>query len=274
MGSILIGIKRFFQNKNTVTIIAILISLGILYWAYNYRIKKATEPVLVPYATQDIAPRALITSDMVSTKKVPGGIVDEGTLKSISEIVGKYVSDKAMIPNNSIFYMDAVTTWEDLPSSLYSDIPDGNTIVALPVTLDTTYGNSIYPGNYIDLYYKTILSSGKIMIGKFVESINVLAVVDSSGNNIFETIKVESQPAYLIFSVDEETHLLLRKAGYLDGTIFPVPRNADYSKNPKKTRIVSAVITKHINDQAINLEEADKSLKVNDSSVEVIGGEE
>lgn len=273
MGSILIGIKRFFQNKNTVTIIAILISLAILYWAYNYRIKRATEPVLVPYATQDIAPRAFITSDMVSTKKVPGGIVDEGTLKSVAEIVGKYVSNTAVIPKNSIFFTDTVTSWDSLPSSLYSNIPDGNTIVALPVTLDTTYGNSIYPGNYIDLYYKTTLSTGKIMIGKFIESINVLAVVDSSGNNIFETIKVETAPAYLIFSVDEETHVLLRKAGYLDGTIFPVPRNAEYSNNPKKTRIVSAVITKHINDQAINLEEIDESLKVNDSTVEVIGGD-
>ena len=38
MRGILISIKRFLKNKNTVTILAILVSLGILYWSYQYRI--------------------------------------------------------------------------------------------------------------------------------------------------------------------------------------------------------------------------------------------
>ena len=79
MGNILVGIKKFFKNKNTVTIIAILVSLGILYWAYSYRIKKATEPQNVPYATKEIGPRTLITNEMVGIKKVPGGAVTEST---------------------------------------------------------------------------------------------------------------------------------------------------------------------------------------------------
>ena len=57
MGNIMIAVKRFFKNKNTVTILAILVAVGILYLACNLRIKKDTEPVNVPYATKEIGPR-------------------------------------------------------------------------------------------------------------------------------------------------------------------------------------------------------------------------
>ena len=253
MNSVLIGIKRFFKNKNTVTIIAIVLSLGILYWAYNYRIEKATEPVSVPYATRELAPRTLITNDMVSTKKVPGGIVGGNVLTSINDIVGKYVSNASVIPNGSVFYTDTVVSWEEMPSSLFEDIPDGNTVVALPVSLESTYGNSIFPGNYIDLYFSTFKNDGLLMLGKFIESIKVLAVTDASGNNIFETNGELMSPSYLIFSVPEDMHLLLRKASYLSGTIFPVPRNAEYSKNPKATRVSSSYIESYILDQTIDV---------------------
>jgi Flp pilus assembly protein CpaB len=64
-----------------------------------------------------------------------------------------------------------------------------------------TYGNSIFPGNYIDLYYKIVEDgSGKITIGKFIESIRVLAVTDGNGENIFETKDTPNSPKYLIFN--------------------------------------------------------------------------
>lgn len=269
MESILIGIKRFFKNKNTVTIIAILAALGILYWAYNYRIEKQTEPINVPYATMEIGPRTLITADMVSTRKVPGGVNSKNLLTSTSQIVGKYVSNKAVIPNGGLFYSDMVVNWEDLPSSLFEDIPEGNTIVALQVNLESTYGNSIFPGNYIDLYYVTTLDNGKLMLGKFIESIKVLSVTDSEGNNVFETIEDSKTPTYLMFSVPEDLHLLLRKASYLDGQIFPVPRNAEYSNNPKETRVVSSRIQNYILDKSIDVESQDR---VTSGGVNVIGG--
>ena len=155
MESIIVGIKRFFMNKNTVTIIGIIACLGILYWAYNYRIKKTTDPISIPYAIQTIGPKTLITADMVKTKKVPGGIVNENVIRTSNEIIGKYVINTAVIPEGSMFYKSQVVDWDEMPTSIAEDIPDGNTIVALPVNMDTTYGNSIYPGNYIDLYFVT-----------------------------------------------------------------------------------------------------------------------
>ena len=37
--------------------------------------------------------------------------------------------------------------------------------------METTYGNSIYPGNYIDIYMKAINENGQLMVGKLVENI-------------------------------------------------------------------------------------------------------
>lgn len=252
MNSLLVGVKKFFKNKNTVTIIGLVVSLAFLYFAYNWRIERKTQPVVVPYATVAIGPRSYITDDMISTKKVPGGIVNSEVILNKSEIVGRYVNKDAVIPTNGLFYKTSVVKWEDISDTIYSNIPDNHTIVNLEVNKNTTYGNSIFPGNYIDLYLKMNDSSnGGIVIGKFIESIRVLTVTDGSGNNIFETKDTPAAPKYLIFSVDEELHLLLKKAIYLGGgiEIFPVPRNADYSKNPKDTKIVNSYFVKYIEDK-------------------------
>lgn len=254
MNTILYGIKRFFQNKNTVTIFAIVLSIGIIYFAYNWRIKRATTPQLVPYALRNLEPRTLITSEMVGTRKVPGSIITSNVITDSSQIVGKYVSNEVEIPQDSLFYRNTLLTWDELPSSLYENIPDGNTIVTLKVDLDSTYGNSIFPGNYIDLYYRGVDNDGKIIVAKFIESIKVSAVVDSSFNNIFEKSSNVPNPTYLVFDVPEDMFLLLRKALFIDSSsIFPVPRNAEYSKNPKETRIVNSYIRNLITNKTINV---------------------
>lgn len=252
MNSLIVGVKKFFKNKNTVTIIGLVAALGFLYFAYNWRIERKTQPVVVPYATAAIGPRTYISDEMVSTKKVPGGIVNSDVILNKSEIIGRYVNKDAVIPTNGLFYRSTVVKWEEISDTIYSDIPDNHTIVNLEVNQNMTYGNSIFPGNYIDLYYRIVDdTSGKITIGKFIESIRVLAVTDNNGQNIFETKDTPVAPKYLIFSVDEDLHLLLKKAIYLGNRteIFPVPRNAAYSKNPKDTKVVNSYIQKYIEDK-------------------------
>ena len=261
MKSIMLGIKRFLKNKNTVTILAIIAALAILYWAYYYRIQVKTQPVSVPYATKQIGPRELITSEMVSVKKVPAAVAVKGVETSKKKIVGKYVSNKAVIPEGSLFYKEMLLDWDDLPSSLYGDIATDNTVIYLPVNLSTTYGNSIYPGNYIDLYLKDTkkVNNGSVVyMGKFIESIEVLAVVDKDGNNVFETAGDPLDPSYLMFSVSDTSpnyyYTTIRKALAKNSTIFPVPRDAEYSNSEKvkSTRIATQAIVDFINEKTVS----------------------
>lgn len=259
MNNIIVAVKKFFKNKNTVTLIALIVALGGLYYVYNWRINVKTQPVVVPYASQSIGPRTYITNDMIATKKVPGGVVTQSVILNKKEIIGKYVNKDAVIPENGLFYDTAVVKWEEISNTLYSDIPNGHTIVDLKVNKNLTYGNSIYPGNYIDLYY---IGPGKAggdkrkVVGKFIESIRVLAVTDSQGQNVFETKGTPKSPSYLIFSVDDEYHILLRKALLVSGAeIFAVPRNASYSENPKETRVVSSAIREIIETKTTDVEQ-------------------
>ena len=65
MENVMASFKRFFKNKNTVTIIGVIIILVLLYIGYSSQINKAVEPVSIPDATETIQPRTQITSDMV-----------------------------------------------------------------------------------------------------------------------------------------------------------------------------------------------------------------
>ena len=58
-------------------------------------------------------------------------------------------------------------------------------------------------------------------------------------------------------------HLLLRKALYTSGIVFPVPHNADYSNNPKETRISSTYLKNLILSKTIDVEDEDlKNIEV------------
>lgn len=255
INNLLTSLKRFFANKNTITILAVIIAVLILYFGYNYRIKQATNPVSIPYAKVEIQPRTQITEDMIGYVKVPASMVTTNTARTINDIVGMYSNYNTVIPAGSLFYKSTLVTWAQMPDSAWADIPDGYTVVSLNVSTETTYGNSIFPGNYIDLYYAAYDESGKLLLGKLIESIEVLAVKDSSGKHVFENSEAGLTPSSLIFAVPEYMHLLLRKAGYLSGELIPVPRNASYSENPGATIVSSEYIEDFILSQTVILPE-------------------
>ena len=90
MNNLMTSIKRFLSNKNTVTIIGVLICILVLYVGYNFRIKQAIQPIRVPYANQVIQPRTLITEDMISYTEVPPSYLKGKYIASSSLIIGKF----------------------------------------------------------------------------------------------------------------------------------------------------------------------------------------
>ena len=224
------SLKRFFGNKNTVTIIGVLICILVLYVGYNYRIKQATTPVRVPYANQTIQPRTLITADMISYTEVLPSTLKGKYILNANLIINKYSNYNTIIPAGSMFYSDAVINERDLPDSAFGAIPEGYTVVSFPVTMASTYGNSMYPGNYINLYFKAINEdTKKLVFGKLISNTEILDVKDSSGNHVFENTSESRTPAYILFAVPEEQHVLIRKAMYLtriSAELIPVPNTA------------------------------------------------
>ena len=166
MGNLSFKLKKFIQNKNTVTIIGTVLIVAILYIGYNYRIKQVTTPVKVPVAKIDIQPRTKITEDMIEYVEALPAMVNSSTIKDVKYIVGKWSNYNTMIPKGSLFYNKTIVSSDELPDSAFVNIPSGYTAYNLPVTTKTTYGNSIFPNNYIDIYLKVLDADGKPTVGK------------------------------------------------------------------------------------------------------------
>ena len=241
MNNVLVSIKRFFKNKNVVTVLGVILILGLLYFGYNRTIKEQTNPVRIPVATQTIQPRTLITDEMVTFISVPKSMVSDNVLKGTGSIVDKYTAVNTVIPKGSMFYSDVLVEKEDLPDSAFIEVPVGQTPYALSVTSQSTYGNSIFPGNIIDVYMKATDENGQIIVGRLLEDVKVLAVKDNAGNNVFEDTTANRTPSTLLFGVNNETYVLLKRAEYLKSKgveLFPVPYggNVQLTGNTKVDR--------------------------------------
>ena len=250
MGNLMTNLKKFLSNKNTVTILGVILGIVVLYFGYNWRINQAIELVSIPYATEAIGGKTKITSEMISTVEVNRSFVknNPNLIVDINKLIDQYVNYGTPVPEGSFFYKDQVVAEKELNDSAFNNIPDGYTIFSLSVDLHTTYGNSIYPENYIDLYLKATDDTGRLIYGKFIESIEVLAVKDSAGNHVFESAS-PGTPAELLFAVPNDMYELLMKATMLKTNaieILPVPRNASYTANKGETRESSTYLKNFI----------------------------
>ena len=102
-GNISITIKKFFTNKNTVTVVGILLGLVVLYVGYNYRIKSAINPISVPYATQSIPARtkiaiSFIIGDVIKKLiETPNGT--PASIKPINTGIDEQLQNGVIAPN-------------------------------------------------------------------------------------------------------------------------------------------------------------------------------
>lgn len=266
MGNLTIGLKKFLQNKNTVTVIGVILAILVLYFAYTMRIKSSINPIIVPYAVQQIPAGTQITEGMIGTRKVPPSMLEGEVIRSVGEVVDKYSAADVVIPKGSLFYSRAVVEKEQLPANIILQYPKGYVLYNLPVSIESTYGNSIYPGNYIDIYLKAVnklntndpaqmteqakIDANKIRLSKFISNIEVLAVKDSSGQPVFQNLDERRTPAMVVFALPEEYYILLKKAEQMrtyDTSIIPVPTNESLKDEPGALEISSEDTKEFIN---------------------------
>ena len=266
MGNLTMGIKKFMQNKNTVTVVGVIAAIFVLYFAYTMRVKQAINPVRVPYAKEKIPAGTQITESMIETMEVPPAMLEGEVIENIGDIVDKYSAADTIIPEGSLFYKRAVVEKEQLPANIILDYPKGHVLYNLPVDIDSTYGNSIYPGNYIDIWIKAVnrltdeqiaanaADADKVMHGQLISNIKVLAVKDANGQPVFQNIDENRTPAMIIFALPKDIYDLLRKVSYMrtyDTTIETVPTNESLKDEPGSLEITSEQLKDWINTHTV-----------------------
>ena len=265
------SLKKIITNRNTVTIIGTLVGILILYFGYTWRINQQVDTVSVLVANQNIQPRTKITEDMVETVEIARVMYDKmmdsnsnaAVLRTSTELKtafvdGAYSNINALIPKGSVLIKNTnVVDYNKIPSSVLTKIEEGQIPYAFSINYSDTYGNAIMDGMYVNIYMRATSDDGKTMFGKFLGDVKVLAVLDSSGRDVFENTEESRTPSTFIFSVDEEYHLLLRKAKYLGIELVPVPvtesvTDADYKGD---IQITSSYLKDYIEQKTVNVPE-------------------
>lgn len=245
--------SKFLKNKNTVTILGVLACLVILYAGYTMRINKKTALVDVYYAKETIQPKTLITEDMVAKMSVPASFIKGTYYKNYQDIVGKYSNYNTMIASGSIFYSDLLVEESNLPDAVLYNVNEGERVVSFPVDTVSTYGNSIMPGNIVDIYVKLYDDDDKLVYGEFYENIEILGVKDASGKNVFENTEEARTPSYVYFSLPEAKYLLFSSLNYIetnDIEVVLVPNTVKFdAKDPMATEVTSEYLYNFVLDK-------------------------
>ncbi len=250
MNNMLAKIKGLFLNRNTVTILAVVAGVIVLWFAYSITLDKAVKPQRVPVAARDITAGSIITNEDIKYVEVNSDVLKKASvITNSSQLINYYVTNNTSIVQGAMFYKDQVVEKDKLVDRDLETIPEGYKLYWLNVDNTTTYANSIYPGDKIDLWLKTKYE-GSYVYEEFITNIEVLSVKDSKGQNVFDVASGRT-PAVLVFAVTNEMFSYLSKIKYLSGMdLYPVPINKKNSDKDATTEITNDELVKLIDSQA------------------------
>ena len=248
MGNLLNTLKKFVANKNTVTIIGVLAGVIVLYVGYNCRINQSVATIQVYYVNQAVESNTQLTEDMISRVTVNAKLTNTyknlvTNLSQIQDANGEffYVNfDHSLTEGQLLCTSDLIAKSEKADQKLYKNLKKDYKIFMLDVDLDTTHGNSIAPGNAVDIYIQGKDENKKIIFTPFIENLEVIDVVDTKWST---TAGEEgTSPKYIITVVSVENFELLTKATLLNDYSFeliPVPKEVPFSETDGETKIVN-----------------------------------
>ncbi len=252
MGNFSNSLKKFLANKNTVTVLGLILGVVAIVVGYYYRIDSVTKPVTLWIANKQIPAGTHITTDMLTTIKMPEREVRKlnNVLRNQSQIINKRVHYNTTIPKNGFFYAESVLEPDDYPNSVYGDMLDTDGLFILETknfqNLEAVPISKIMPGQYIDIYFMTKLKTGE-NIGQwagdyFLKSVQVRDITDSSDRPVHRAEKAGS-PAKFYLILPKELADLLNNATRLDSMggssgytfkFIPRVRNQKYTDEPSK----------------------------------------
>ena len=269
MNNFMIGLKRFFTNKNVVTIMLVIVILVVLYLGYSGSIKKQTNPVSMPTAAQKINPKTKITSGMIVYKQIASSMIDQNAIRNTALILDKYTNVNVTIPAGSLFYEEWLIDENKLPGNWIEQLnhEKGELGYYMNVDVESTLGNNVLPNTYIDIYMKAQDENGTIMFGKLMKNIKVMVVHDAGGNNVFDDSETGATPAKIGFAVTQDYYMLLKKAEYLNIELVLAPRGATIP-NEDYVVVTSGTLRDYIDAQTITVEEDIISGAVEDTTEE------
>ena len=244
-------IKKLLLNRNTVTILGVLAGVIALWFAYSITLDKAVKPTKVPVAVKDIPAGSIITKDDIEYVDINRDVLKKASIiTSSSQLIHHYTNNNTSVTKGSMFYTSQVVKKDELIDRDLEIIPENYKIYWLSVDNTTTYANSIYPGDKIDLWLLTKVENNYVY-EPFITNIEVLSVKDSKGQNVFD-VNSGRTPAVLAFAVPNDIFVYLSKVGFLSGmSLYPVPINKNNADKDATTEISNKELQTLIDSKSI-----------------------
>lgn len=244
-------IKKLLLNRNTVTILGVLAGVIALWFAYSITLDKAVKPTKVPVAVKNIPAGSIITKDDIEYVDINRDVLKKASIiTSSSQLINYYVNNNTSVTKGSMFYTSQVVKKDELIDRDLEIIPENYKIYWLSVDNTTTYANSIYPGDKIDLWLLTKVENNYVY-EPFITNIEVLSVKDSKGQNVFD-VNSGRTPAVLAFAVPNDIFVYLSKVGFLSGmSLYPVPINKNNADKDATTEISNKELQTLIDSKSI-----------------------
>lgn len=244
-------IKKLLLNRNTVTILGVLAGVIAIWFAYSITLDKAVKPTRVPVAVKDIPAGSIITKDDIEYVDINRDVLKKASIiTSSSQLINYYVNNNTSVTKGSMFYTSQVVKKDELIDRDLEIIPENYKIYWLSVDNTTTYANSIYPGDKIDLWLLTKVENNYVY-EPFITNIEVLSVKDSKGQNVFD-VNSGRTPAVLAFAVPNDIFVYLSKVGFLSGmSLYPVPINKNNADKDATTEISNKELQTLIDSKSI-----------------------
>ena len=204
MGSLINSLKKFLSNKNTVTILGVILGVIVLYVGYNYRVNSSIQTISVYYVKKAVPSNTQLTEDMIGRTTVNKSLTKtyKTLVTNLSQIKDKsgafyYVNFDHSLPQGALLSTDDLISKADkTDEKLYKNLKDGQTIFKIDVDLNDTQGNSITGGNSIDIWIRGKDDQGKVINTPFIEIMNILSLsqVKIMGNGLETSTTTSNSP--------------------------------------------------------------------------------
>lgn len=179
---------------------AVLVCVGFLF---DVAVKKSVDYIEIPVAAAMISPRTKISESHIRMERVPSALVSDNVHISIDDILDLWVKYSVTLAPGSFFYHEYVEEAEnvgDLPQLM---LEHGQGVASLAVDLLTSAGNTLLPGQYVDIVFTSKDKRKPIISDVIFRSVRVLAVKDRNGLDMSDP-KSQKIPAVALFALNQQ----------------------------------------------------------------------
>ena len=164
--------------------ILVLVLTGILVLVFcpaaNLRAEQILNLQTTCIAARDIPPRTKVKPEDILEVQIPMEYLQDHTLNTKEDIIGKYTDLQGKIPAGSPFFETMLKREEDLPDNPTAQLKEGQSAYTLETDL-ARLGGTVIPGQRTDIYVTMTRRDGSPISGCLIENARVIAVKDHKG---------------------------------------------------------------------------------------------